>query len=208
MKKLKNIEGKNEQLLKLTKNRREKQLNLINKINLERESKQLEIQNYLDPEAKRLMDEINKEIKDNENKNFLCIHSNGKEFNFYKFDNLNLFGNKIFNGKTSIEDALEEQAKMEKLLMGFKKYNLSNRYKIKARKEVLENAENLFETRNKIINAFRDDIFPFAKNVQKEQTKEVKLNWINKPNNEPDDVIKKIRSKSGLNVLLIKRKLH
>ena len=59
------------------------------------------------------MDEINKEIKNNEDKNFLCTHSNSKEFNFYKFANLNLFGNKIFNGKTSIENALEEQAKME-----------------------------------------------------------------------------------------------
>ena len=56
------------------------------------------------------MDEINKEIKGNEDKNILCIHSNGKEFNFYKFDRLNLLGNKIFNGKTSIEDTLEEQA--------------------------------------------------------------------------------------------------
>ena len=63
------------------------------------------------------MDEINIEINDNEDKNFLCTHSKGKEFNFDKFANLNLFGNKIFNGKTSIEDALGEQAKMEKLLM-------------------------------------------------------------------------------------------
>ena len=81
------------------------------------ESKQSEIQSYLDPEAKRLMDEIYKEIKDNEDKNFLRRHSNEKEFNFCKFANLNLFENKIFNGKTSVEDALEEQAKMEKLLM-------------------------------------------------------------------------------------------
>ena len=66
MKRLKNIEGKNEQQLELIKNQGEKQLNLINKSNLEQESKQLEIEIYLDPEAKRLIDEINKEIKDNE----------------------------------------------------------------------------------------------------------------------------------------------
>ena len=54
------------------------------------------------------MDEFNKEIKDNGDKKFLCTHSNGKEFNFYKFANLNLFGKKKFNGKTSIADALEE----------------------------------------------------------------------------------------------------
>ena len=56
---------------------------------------------------------------------------------------------------------------MEKLLMSLKKYDPSNDHKIKTRKEVLKNAEDLLETRNKIINAFRDGIFPFAKDVQK-----------------------------------------
>ena len=65
LKRVKNIEGKNEQQLELIKNQGEKQLNLINKNNLEKESKPLEIQSYLNPEAKTLMDEINKEIKDN-----------------------------------------------------------------------------------------------------------------------------------------------
>ena len=50
-------------------------------------------------------------------------HSNGKEYNFHKFANLYLFRNKIFSGQTSIEDALEEQSEMEKLLMSLKKYN-------------------------------------------------------------------------------------
>ena len=70
MRRLKNIENKNEQQLELIKNQGEKQLNLINKSNLERESKQLEIQSYLGPEAKRLTDEINKKIKENEDKIF------------------------------------------------------------------------------------------------------------------------------------------
>ena len=177
MKRLKNIEGRNEQQLELVKNQGEKQLNLINKSNLERESKQLEIQSYIDPEAKRLKYEINKEIKDNEDKNFSRTHSNGKEYNFYKFANLNLFGNKIFNGKISIEDALEEQAKMEKLLMSLKKYDPSNDYKIKTRKEVLKNAEELLQTRNKIINAFRAGILPLAKNVQKKRDQRSK-SWL------------------------------
>ena len=115
------------------------------------------------------MDEINKEIKDNEDKNFLFTYSNGKEFNFYKFANLNLFGNKFFNDKTSIEDALEEQTKIEKLLMSLKKCDPSNGYKIKTRKEVLKNADDLLKTRNKITRAFEDGIFRFAKNVQKKK---------------------------------------
>ena len=84
------------------------------------------------------MDVINKEIKGNEDKNLLRINSNGKEYNFYKFANLNFFRNKIFNGRTSIEDALEEQVKMEKLLISFKKYDPSNDYKRKTTKEVLK----------------------------------------------------------------------
>ena len=103
MKKLNNIEGKNEQQWKLIKNQGETQLNLINKSNLEQESKKFEIPSYLNPETKRLMDEINKEIKNNEDKNFLCINSNGKEYDFYKLANLNLLGNKVFSGKTSMK---------------------------------------------------------------------------------------------------------
>ena len=203
LKRLKNIEGKNEQQLELIKNQGEKQLNLINKKKLEKESKQLEIQSYLNPEAKRLMDEINKEIKHNEDKNFLFIHTNGKKINFYKLANLNLCGNKIFNGKTSIEDALEEQAKMEKLLMSLKKYDPSNEYK-KTRKDVLE---DLLKTRNKIIRAFEDGIFPLAKDVQKKETKKLNLGWKHRPKNELENMIKNIRSDTDLNVIIDKKKI-
>ena len=115
MKKLKNIEGRNEQQLELMKNQGEKQLNLLNKSN--KESKKLEIQSALNTEAKKLIDKIKKDIENNENKKFLCTHSNGKEHNFYKFANLDLFGNKIYSGQTSIEDALKKQSEMEKFLM-------------------------------------------------------------------------------------------
>ena len=86
-----------------------------------------------------------------------------------------MFGNKIYSGQTSTEDRLKEQGEMEKLLISFKKYNPSNDFKINARKEVLKNEEDLLETRNKIINAFRDGTPPLAKNVQKEQTNEAKI---------------------------------
>ena len=68
MKKLKNIEGRNEQQLELMKNQAEKQLNLLNKSN--KESKKLEIQSALNTEAKKLIDKIKKDIENNENKKF------------------------------------------------------------------------------------------------------------------------------------------
>ena len=130
-----------------------------------------------------------------------------KEYNFYQFANLNTFGKKIFNGKTSIEDALEEQAKMKKLLMRLKKYDPSNDYQLKTRKKVSKNAENLFEKRNKIINAFDDGIFPFAKDVQKKETKEVNLDWMHRPKNQLQNVIENIKSDSDLNVIIAKKKI-
>ena len=201
LKRLKNVEGKNEQQLELIKNQGEKQLNLSN-----RESKKLEIQSALNPEANNLIDEIKKEIEENEGKNFLCTHSNGKEYNFYKFGNLDLFGNKSFSGQTSIEDALEEQSKMEKL-MSLKKYKSSNDYKKNARKQVLKNAENLLETRNNIINAFRDGTFPLAKNVQKGQTKEAKIDWMHRPISELKDLKDKLDTYSKLSTAVSDKKI-
>ena len=93
---------------------------------------------------------------------------------------------------------------MEKLLMSLEKYDPSNSYKIKTGKEVLKNAEDLFETRNRIINPFRDGTFPLAKDVQKKETKEVNLGWIHRPKNELENVIKKIRADTDLNVIIDK----
>ena len=66
LKRLKNIEDKNKQQLELIKNQGEKQTNLINKSNLESGSKKLEIESVLNLQAKQLIDEINKEFKNNE----------------------------------------------------------------------------------------------------------------------------------------------
>ena len=97
---------------------------------------------------------------------------------------------------------------MEKFLMSLKKYDPSNSYKIKTRKEILKNPEDLFETRNKIINAFRDGIFPLAKYVQKEQTKEINLGWMHRPSTELRDLIEKIKSNSNLEAKINGKKLH
>ena len=97
---------------------------------------------------------------------------------------------------------------MEKLLMSLKKYDPSNSYKIKTRKEVLKNAEDLSETKNKIINAFIDGIFPLAKKVQNEQTKVVNLEWKHRPRNELRDLKEKIKSNSDLGARINGKKLH
>ena len=74
----------------------------------------------------------------------------------------------------------------------FKKCDPSNSYKIKTRKEVLKNAEDLFKIRNRIIMAFEDGTFPLAKDVQEKQTKEVNFKWLHRPKNELESVIEEI----------------
>ena len=128
----------------------------------------------------------------------MCTHSYGKEYNFYKFANLNLLGNKIFSGITSIKDAKDEQFDMKKLIIALDGYDPSNTIKKKTKNEVLENAKELFETRNKIIREFEDGTFPLGKNVPKEQAKEVDLSWLYRPNDELKDLIGQIESNSKL----------
>ena len=60
---------------------------------------------------------------------------------------------------------------MQKLLVSLEKYDPSNDYRKGTRKEVLKNADDLFDTRNKIISAFENGIFPLAKDVQKKRPK-------------------------------------
>ena len=74
----------------------------------------------MSPEVKKVIDEIKKEIEDNETKNFLCTQSNGKEYNFYKFANLDLFGNKVYSGQISIQDTLEKQNEIDELVISLK----------------------------------------------------------------------------------------
>ena len=109
----------------------------------------------------------------------------------------------------SIDDAIKEQVKMEKLLESLKGYNGTNKEEENKKYEVVKNVDKFFNTRNKIIKAFQDGTFPLAKNVQKKkQIKEVNLDWMHRPNDELRGVMEKIKSKSGLETSIDGKKLH
>ena len=67
--------------------------------------------------------------------------------------------------------------------MSLKKYDPSNNFKIKTKKKVLKNAEDLLKARNKIIRAFESCLD-------------------DRPKNELENVIKKIKSDIDLNVII------
>ena len=85
--------------------------------------------------------------------------------------------------KFLIEYALEEQAKMENLLMSLKKYDPSNNFKIKTKKEVLKMQKICLKQEIKLLG-------------------HLNLGWMYRPRNELENVIKNIKSDIDLNVII------
>ena len=78
-----------------------------------------------------------------------------------------MFGKYIRSGKTLMKDAIKEQFEMKKLFFSLNEYDPTNEDNKKTRDEVLKNAKNLFEIRNKIIRTFEDGTFALDENVSK-----------------------------------------
>ena len=101
-------------------------MNLINESILESRPEKLEIKSVPGSNAQQLIDEISEIVEEYEDKDFSITHSNGTEYDFYKFTNLNRFGSKLSSGNMSVEDPIKEQVRMETLLENLKKYNSTN----------------------------------------------------------------------------------
>ena len=103
LKRLKNIEGKNEEQLKAIEDEG-KQLNAIKNIT----NKNLKAVSYftqLRPEAKELYQRFKKEINDIDPEKFVCVKSDGTIFNFNKFKNSLDLASNIYRNKELLKDA-------------------------------------------------------------------------------------------------------
>ena len=87
LKRLRNIEGKNEEQLKSIKDQGKKQLDAIK--NIKTDSKSLKAINFsgLNPEAKKLLDELKKEKNTIVPEKHVCAKFDGTHFNFNSFKN-------------------------------------------------------------------------------------------------------------------------
>ena len=63
------------------------------------------------------------------NGNFLCVHTNGKRYDFNKFTTLEQLYYDILSGKTTIKQAKDEQKKIDKEILGLKGYGPTNQKK-------------------------------------------------------------------------------
>ena len=128
--------------------------------------------NQLGAKAKELYERIIKEKNDIDPEKFVCVKTDGTNFNFNKFNiSLDLASN-IYRNKKSLKVAENKQHEIKLLLNKLRKYNPTKAKKIKAREETLSAAEKLLNNKQDVIDAFKTGIFPYKESQIKEESKE------------------------------------
>ena len=100
------------------------------------------------------------------------VHSNRTLYNFSKFRDLNQLVLNIYNGVITIKDAEKERDELASERRDLIDQDVRNQKKDEQKQEVLKNARQLFEIRNKIIYVFQNGIFPPPGNAQEKQADE------------------------------------
>ena len=129
-----------------------KKVDLIGKVNTD-QTKRIGFHDKEKKQAVELVNKINRVIRENKNKSLVCTHSNGTQYDFNKYRDVNQFGNDLYNGELLIDDARNEQYEMQILINKLKSYDTRNKRK-KIKDEVVANAKKLYNIRNDIINTF------------------------------------------------------
>ena len=121
-KRLKNIEGKNEEQLKVLKDQSEKQP-IISKVK-NPNFNNVSFRNLLDDKSMKVFDEIRyqDEIIDYSRLNFIGS-SKKYTFNFGNFMSLGNLAENIYNDNVPLDVAKQEQRRMESMLENFINYN-------------------------------------------------------------------------------------
>ena len=103
------------------------------------------------------------------------VGSDREKFNFNTFKMPLNFLSAIYNGKISLKEAEFKQRDLEKEIEELQFYYIpKNKEEIKEIKRVLMHANELWESRNKTIKAFEDDIFLFEHLKKSDDTEEIK----------------------------------
>ena len=173
-KRIKNIEGKNEEQLKAIEDQGKKQLEEIKNINVS--SKPLKTISYfstINEEAKELMNNI-KVIDDwLKTVQLIWTKTDGKiKYDFSKFRFPLKFASEIDNYDLTLQKAQDNQQEL-KILMNKLNNNYSpqKKEKRKEKDDTLYSAKKLYAIKNEIINAFKEGIFPYIDGFQEEKTK-------------------------------------
>ena len=162
LKRLKNIEGKNEEQLKVLKDQLEKQP-IISKVKNPNFNK-VSLRNLLDAKSIKVFNEIRNqdEIIDYSQLNFITSPRK-YTFKFGDFMSLRNLAENIYDDNASLDVAKQEQRKMENVLERFIDCNpIKDMYKNK-KTNILLNAREFYKGRKEVFIVFEENMFPLPK---------------------------------------------
>ena len=119
--------------------------------------------NRLGADAKEKLDEIKKIDKEINYTKLVCVHTNGKAFDYNIFRRLGDFIRSIYFDNISLKQAMDKQDEMEYLRRNLGGYKPRHLDKIRSKEEVLKNAHIFFQGRNLLVYACEKNIFPLPK---------------------------------------------
>ena len=113
LKKLKNIEDKNEEQLQVIKDQGEKQLEELKNIDKNKTLKIIDNISKKNDEANKLLPKFKKIDKTLDNAELVCTKTDGKKYDFNRFFRPLKFIEKIYNYEITLDEAIDEQTKLQ-----------------------------------------------------------------------------------------------
>lgn len=130
--------------------------------------------NQLGSKTKNVYNKLIDEQDSINNKDLVCVKTDGTIYGFTTFKDPIKFASNIYqDGSTS--GAKNFQNEMLAKINNLEKYNPTNQDKINSKKEVLLIAKVLHNSRNKVINAFENGIFPYNYSIQNKEESDVQM---------------------------------
>ena len=144
LKKLRNIEDKNEQRLQVIKDQGRKQLEQLKNIDKSKTLKLIDKISQKNDEANKLLLEFKKIDKTLENAGLVCTKTDGTPYNFNNVSLPLKFIEKIHNYEITLDEAINNQKDLNILINKLNNdYVPRNTEKIEEKKRVLESARKL-----------------------------------------------------------------
>ena len=91
----------------------------------------------------------------------MIYYSSKEPFDFRMFKTIRSFGDDIYSGKITINEADQEKSDLVEYILNFNNKTTSkNKDDRKNKKNILNSAKNLYHGRELVINAFKSRLFP------------------------------------------------
>ena len=113
----------------------------------------------INDESKKELDKI-KKIEDNIDREKLVYQASGNTYDFRKFQTMRTFGEDIYDGQITLEEADKDQSDLLNENKNFSDKTWPKNYKKKQEKKItLDSLYNFFEAREMVLNGLKSKIF-------------------------------------------------